>query len=61
MKIELSPEERDLLLHLVEREISELGPEVRHTDDSRFRDGLRANRRLLQHVEQALQSAPATA
>lgn len=47
MKIEMPPEERDLLIALVEREISDLGPEIRHTDVRRYRDELKVEKQTL--------------
>jgi hypothetical protein len=56
MIVELTQEERDMLARLVEREIADLGPEIRHTDNCHFRDELklqkRAYRDLLEHLHQ---------
>ena len=49
MHIELSTEERDMLVRLIEREIHELGPEIRHTQTSSYRDK-QALRKLLERL-----------
>ncbi len=56
MTIELPPEERDLLVALVEREISDLGPEIHHTDTRSYRDELRIEKRTLQHILEHLRT-----
>jgi len=56
MIVEMTEEEREVLLRLVQREISELGPEIRHTMTSSFRDDLKEQkqklRRILEHLRE---------
>lgn len=40
MQIEISSEERELLVQIVERSLSETRVEVRHTDDRSYRERL---------------------
>jgi hypothetical protein len=47
MTLELSPEEREILQKLVDREISEVGPEIRHTQTSALHDELKRYREVL--------------
>ena len=44
MILELTEAEREALLTLVEREISDLGPEIRHTTTRTYRDDLKARK-----------------
>ena len=57
MHVDLNPEERDLLLHLVDVAIRDIGPEIRHTDSRSYRDDLREQRRDLQHLHEMLAAA----
>ncbi len=50
MTLELTDEEYALVTRLVEREVAELGPEIRHTDTRSFRDELKARKRTLRHL-----------
>ncbi len=50
MIVELTAEERDILRSLISREIADLGPEIRHTDHSDYRDELKAEKRMLRHL-----------
>lgn len=47
MMIEITEQQRDLLLELLNREIDELGPEIHHTTRVGFRHELEDKRRLL--------------
>lgn len=47
MTVEMTEHEREMLVGLVQREISELGPEIRHTRTARYRDELKANKQML--------------
>lgn len=47
MTLELSAEEREILKRLLEREISEVGPEMRHTQTSSFHDELKRYKEVL--------------
>lgn len=44
MLFELTTEEREMLVRLLEREVRELGPEIRHTETAEYHDRLRAYR-----------------
>lgn len=57
MLLELSREEADALLELIERELSELKPEIRHTNTTAFREELRAFQRTLDDVRTKLAAA----
>ncbi len=50
MTVELSPEEREVLLGLVEREIAELAPEIHHTRTRTYREDLKAQQRTLRDL-----------
>lgn len=50
MTIDLTPEEREVLLALVEREISDLGPEIRHTKTRTYREDLKDQQRTLRNL-----------
>jgi hypothetical protein len=50
MVIEVTPEEREVLLALVEREITELGPEIRHTRTQTYREDLKTQQRTLKDL-----------
>jgi len=59
MIVKLTPEEREALLTLVDREIADLGPEIRHTSTSSYRADLKAQKRTLVLLREHLQSARA--
>jgi hypothetical protein len=50
MVIELTPEEREVLVALVEREISDLGPEIRHTRTQTYREDLKVQQQTLRDL-----------
>ena len=50
MQLELSSDDRDLLVQLVERTLSETRVEVRHTSDRALREKLRAEEDRLREV-----------
>jgi len=50
MNIDLTSEEREVLLTLVEREISEIVPEIRHTRTQSYREDLKARQKALQSL-----------
>ncbi len=54
MVVELTPEEREVLLALVEREIGDLGPEIHHTRTQTYREDLKAQQRTLRDLFQRL-------
>lgn len=46
-QLELSPEEHEVLIPALEREISDLGDEISHTDNGEFKDMLKHRRMIL--------------
>ncbi len=54
MNIDLSPEEREVLLALVDREIVELIPEIRHTRTQTYREDLKAQQKALENISKHL-------
>jgi hypothetical protein len=54
MNVQLTEEERSILVRLMQREIAELGPEIRHTDAADYRDDLKTYRHQLQELSQRL-------
>lgn len=57
MHVELTPERRDLLLHLVDVAIRELGPEIRHTSTRAYKDELKDHRLQLRGLHDLLIAA----
>jgi hypothetical protein len=57
MLVDLSEEERQALIRLVEREISDLGPEIRHTRTSTYRDDLKAQKKVMRTLREHLMAA----
>ncbi len=47
MILELTPEQRAVLLELIQDEINEIGPEIHHTWKRAYRDDLKDRRRVL--------------
>jgi hypothetical protein len=47
MQIEISPEERAVLAALVQEELNDIGPEIRHTQTTEYRDELKSRKDLL--------------
>lgn len=58
MRIELTESQREILENLLEREIADLGPEIRHTDARAYRDDLRAQKQVLRELLEQLRPAP---
>ncbi|MFH0981566.1 MAG: hypothetical protein V2A79_08515 [Planctomycetota bacterium] len=56
MIVELSENEREALLELVVREISDLGPEIRHTRTRSYRDDLKVHKQALRQLLEHLQA-----
>ena len=54
MRVELNPEERDVLIHLLDEAIRDLGPEIRHTMTSTYKDDLKQHRRVLRGLRERL-------
>jgi len=55
MKLELSAEERDLLVRLLEREVGDLRVEVRRTGRPALRDELKREEALIRDLAERLQ------
>lgn len=55
MIVELTDEQRDLLADLIDREIAQLGPEIRHTDAASYRAELKADRHVLREIRAHLE------
>jgi hypothetical protein len=60
MLADLTLQERELILELLTRELSDLGPEIRHTDDREFRDELRERRDVVRHLTERLEALQPT-
>jgi hypothetical protein len=58
MSIELSPDQRDRLLQLVDAAIEELGPEIHHTMTRTYKDDLKSQRRELYALRDLLGEQP---
>ena len=58
MTIELTPQQRDLLLQLVDTALDELGPEIHHTMTANYRDELKEQRRELHTLRERLGGLP---
>ena len=54
MNLQLTEEERTILVRLMQREIADLGPEIRHTDAADYRDDLKDYKHKLQELSQRL-------
>jgi len=50
MTVEMTTEELERVIGLIERELAELGPEIRHTQTAGYRDDLKADKKLLQEL-----------
>jgi hypothetical protein len=60
MTVQLTPEQRDVLLELVNREMLEIGPEIHHTWTRDYREGLKEQRQTLQSLRDMLAAAEQT-
>jgi hypothetical protein len=60
MNLELTERERTVLADLLEREIADLGPEIRHTDLRSYREDLKTRKQMLRELLEHL-SAPQAA
>jgi hypothetical protein len=56
MIADLTPQENEILVELLSRELAELGPEIHHTDDRDFRDELRDRRQIVRQLLQRLEA-----
>lgn len=54
MSIELTSDQRDLLLQLVDSALGEIGPEIRRTMTSAYKEALKEQRRALQALHDLL-------
>ena len=54
MLVELSEEQRNLLLDLVNEALDEIGPEIHHTWTRAYKTELKDRRRELAHVREVL-------
>jgi len=54
MRVELTPQECELLLELVDSALREIGPQIHHTLTSEYKDHLKAQRRDLQRLQARL-------
>jgi hypothetical protein len=54
MQLDLSAEDRDLLIHLLESALAETRVESRHTDDPGFRERLQHERNSLRRLADQL-------
>jgi len=57
MTLELTQDEVAALLELIERELSDLNPEIRHTNTTAVREELRAFQRTLDGLRTRLAAA----
>jgi hypothetical protein len=57
MLIDMTEQERQLLMQLVRREITDLGPEIRRTRTSSFRDELKDQKDVFRHLLEHLSAA----
>lgn len=54
MHVELTPQQRTLVLQLLDTALREIGPEIRHSDSREFRDDLKERRRELHALQDVL-------
>jgi len=57
MMIEISEHERDIIAALIQREVTDLGPEIRRTDTRNYRDELKEQKKKLQELLKRLTMA----
>jgi len=57
MTLDLTPDEVAALRELIERELSDLNPEIRHTNTTAVREELRAFQRVLDELRHKLAAA----
>ncbi len=64
MTLELNAEETQMLVYVLKQEISEIGPELRHTETSSYHDELKHRKevlfKLLRRLETTSGAAPTT-
>ena len=54
MHFDITPDQRNLLLQLVDEAMRDIGPEIRHTDSHEFRDDLKLRRTSLRDLHALL-------
>ena len=54
MTVQLTPEQRDWLLRMVDEAILEMGPEIHHTRTKDYKDDLKEQRRALRMLRDLL-------
>ncbi len=59
MQLEITHQQAEVLKRLIEREVSEIGPEIHHTRTYSLRDELREQRTELQALHEQLVTATA--
>ena len=57
MFLDIDYEKRALLVELVEARISEMGPEIRHTRDSKYHDKLKQQKEMFTEILHQLHEA----
>ncbi len=57
MILDLTEEEHALMLSLLDREIAQLGPEIRRTDARDYREDLKHEKQVLLHLVERLRAA----
>lgn len=57
MLVQLTPQQRDVLVQLVDEALEELGPEIHHTMTRTYKDDLKERRRDLHALREVLSSA----
>ncbi len=58
MLVQLTPQQRDLLVSLVDEALEELGPEIHHTMTRTYKDNLKVQRRDLHALRDLLCAPP---
>ncbi len=59
MLVQITPEQRDLLLTLVDEAAEEIAPEIHHTRNNEYKETLKSRRNLLTTTREALTGAGA--
>jgi hypothetical protein len=59
MLVQLTPQQRDVLVQLIDEALDELGPEIHHTMTRTYKDDLKEQRRELHALRDLLGGQPA--
>lgn len=59
-KIEITSEERDLLVELLDNTVSDLRAEIAHSDSPFYKDDLRKRKELFKDISKRVQETPQT-